>query len=61
VRAYDVLLHLYWQVRREDHQFTMEYVSGENKAGYIPEELLKLVESIRKREEERKREENSGN
>ena len=61
VREYDVLLHFYWEVRREDHLFTIEYVEGQNKAGYIPEALLKLVESVRKREEERKRKENRRN
>jgi hypothetical protein len=54
-RHYEMLLHFYWKVRREDYLFNLEYVKSQNKAGYVPEALLKLIESVDRREEERKR------
>jgi hypothetical protein len=61
VCEYEMLLHFYWKTRREDHLFTLEYIEGQNKVPYVPEELVKLVEILRKKEEEKTKEENSEN
>ncbi len=52
VLEYDMLLHFYWKARREEYLFTLEYIEGQNKAGYVPEALVKIVEILRKKEEE---------
>ena len=55
--AYQNLLLMYWRTRRRGYSFAPEYIKGQNKAGYIPEALLKLVECIHEREEAKKKEE----
>ena len=53
LHEYESLLFEYWRARRKDYLFTLEYVEGKNKSGKAPEALLKLVKSIKKKEEER--------
>ena len=61
VCEYEMLLHFYWETRREDHLFILEYIEGQNKVPYVPEALGELVEIVRKKEEEKTKEKNSEN
>jgi len=61
VGEYQHLLPIYWKLHRPKAVFSPEYSEGKNKSGNLPPALEKLVEFVRKLEEEREKEEEISN